>query len=736
MSQKNYLLILRGGVYFSFLVLYLVFNNLLFPYITSKQISFNIIIEILFVFWLAFIIKYPNWRPARSWITYGLAAFFATLLLSSFTGVDFNLSFWGDIERMLGVFHLLHFLAFYLVIITVMREWKDWRNLLMVSVAAAAIESLFVFFQNSYGTFGNTSYISGYMIFNIYFALILFFRQKNWGLRSFYAVAIIMMLSAMKIASTRGAYVGLALSILLLFFLLAVFNKNKKLKFGSMAAAVVFVLFIVSIYTSAQSDWVKNNGVFTRIAQINFGASTFQTRLISWKTALTDFPRHPILGTGYGNFAITFDKYFDPKFYDYTRGETYFDHAHNNVVDIASTTGLVGLAAYLSIFVAVFYYLIRGYRQNKFGLVEFIFLTCVIVAYFIQNIVLFDSLVTYFSLMIMLGFIYWLVSEENKKESDEPFTNREFYVLVFAGAAMLFVLFQYNYQVYKMLNGTIEGQVQAARYNDLPAAVSAYKKALSIDTPLDRDSRASLGQLILGQANALYSMDKNKANEILDYTIGEQKKNVALGPGDSFMQMTLAQVLNLAASVNGANPEKFSYYSGQAEEAINKSIAASPGRVPIYFIKAQIFLTRGETDKAIEILKYAISLNSVYPDGYCQLARVYFYFQKNDLAYENMNGCVDYGGLTNINSSQQFQDLVSHYTAAKDWSRLIVVYQYLSSQQPNEAKIYAALANAYLQNGQKDEAIKAAEQAAQIDPKFKQSAEEFIRKINNSSGLK
>lgn len=736
MTQKNYLYILQGGIYLSFLTLYLVFNNLLFPYITSKQIPFNMLVEILFVFWLAFIIKYPNWRPARSWITYGLAAFFAALLLSSFTGVDFNLSFWGDIERMLGVFHLLHFLIFYLIIITVMREWKDWRNLLMVSVAVAAIESLFVFTKNNYGTFGNTSYVSGYMIFNVYFALLLFFRQKNWGLRSFYVVAIIMMLSAMKIASTRGAYVGLALSILLLFFLLAVFNKNKKLKFGSIAAAIVFVLFIVSIYANAQSDWVKNNGVFTRIVQTNFGASTFQTRLISWKAALTDFPHHPILGTGYGNFAITFDKYFDPKFYDYTRGETYFDHAHNNVVDIASTTGLVGLAAYLSIFAAALYYLIRGFRQGRIGLVEFIFLTCLIVAYFIQNIVLFDSLVTYFSLMIMLGFIFWLAAEEKKTAADEPFANRELYVLILAGAAMLFVLFQYNYKVYKMLNGTIEGQIQVARANDLPAAVVAYKKALSLNTPLDRDSRASLGQLVLGQGSALYSMDKNQANEILDYTIGELKKNVALGPGDSFMQMTLAQVLNLAASINASNQEKFSFYSGQAEEAIDKSIAASPGRVPIYFIKAQILLIRGEKDRAIEILKYAISLNPKYPDGYCQLGRVYFYYQENDLAYENMDGCVDYGGLANLNSPQQLDDLVNHYTADKDWKRIIMIYQHLLSQQPNEARIYAALANAYLQDGQKDEAIAAAEKAAELDPKFRQAADEFIRKINDNSSAK
>jgi hypothetical protein len=36
------------------------------------------------------------------------------------------------------------------------------------------------------------------------------------------------------------------------------------------------------------------------------------------------------------------------------------------------------------------------------------------VAYFIQNLAVFDSLVTYMGLMITLGYIYWLTAEEKK----------------------------------------------------------------------------------------------------------------------------------------------------------------------------------------------------------------------------------------------------------------------------------------------------------------------------------
>lgn len=730
MSQKIYLYILRGGVYLSFLTIFFVFNGLLFPFITSKQIPFNILMEILFVFWLAFIIKYPSRRPQKSWLSIGLIAFFAALLLSCFTSVDFNLSFWGDIERMLGVFHLLHFLVFYFIIITVFRDWSDWRNLLVVSLAAAFVETFYVIYKISYGTLGNTSYISGYMIFNIYFALLLFFRHKNWWLKALYLLPIPFMLYAMKIAGTRGAYVGMGISILLFFFLLAVLGKNKKIKYSSILAALLFVVFIFSVYANRDSLLVQNNLFLKRITDINFQTATFQTRLISWKTAYKDFPAHPFFGTGYGNFAITFDKYFDPIFYNYTASETYFDHAHNNLVDIASTTGLIGIVAYLSIFIAAGFYLIKGYRVGKIKAIEFILLVCLIAAYFIQNIVLFDSFVTYLSLMIMLGFIYWLNQEEKEEAAaDEQLSSREYSVLLFAGLVFLLIIYQYNIKPLKMLSGTIDGQIAAARQGDIVVATEIYKKALSYNTILDRDSRASFVRLALQQSNQLAELDREKRNEILDYAILLAKKNIEYNPKDSFNQMTLAQILNLAAGYNMDSAEKFFYYSNQAEEAVNKSIEASPGRQPLYFTKAQLYLTRGNKDSAIETLEYAVGLNPDYPDAQCQLARVLFFAEQTDKGYAAMGKCIDLGGAQTLNSVQQLSQLKDYYSEAKDYERLIKVLKRVSELLPQEAKVRVDLANIYSQIGEKDLAIEAARQAVELDPSIKAGAEDFIRKI-------
>ncbi|NTU98444.1 hypothetical protein HGA64_00325 [Candidatus Falkowbacteria bacterium] len=753
MSEKIYLRILRLGVYASFLTTFFVFNNLLFPYITSKQIPFNLLVEVLTFVWIAFLIKYPSWRPfvgsrsiKKDWLSLGLFAFFTILVISCIFGVDFNLSFWGDIERMLGVFHLLHFLALYLIMITVFRSWPEWRNLLGVAVLVSVYQAFTSFPQaaagkSAFGTLGNTSYISGQMLFGMFFALILFFKQKNFWLRSGYILSIIFMFVAFKNSGTRGAFIGLAVSILLLLFLLAMFNKNLKVRYGSIVVAGLIILGVSLIYTNSNSAWVQNNDFFRRITQINSQANTFQTRILSWKAGMKDLPNHYLLGTGYGNFASSFDKYFDPAFYDWARTETYFDHAHNNLVDLLSTTGILGLLSYLSIFAALVYYMIQAFRKKQISLIQFGLLLALLTAYFIQNVVLFDSFVTYLMLMVLFAYVYSLMYPSSAMEPvvhkvkdgwvnaiNGEVTNKGFFLMIGTGLVLLVIAYQFNVKVWKMLDLTIAGQSAAAQ-SDLPKAINYYKQAFAYNTPLDRDSRNTLVQLVMSRSDLLAKLPQSQAREYLDFAIEQAEKNVALNRGDSFSQMILAQILNFTSTYYSNEPDKFSYYSQRAETAVDKCIEATPRRSTVYFIKAQIYLTRGEKEKAIDTLKYAVGLNPKFPDATCQLGKVYAYLGKTKEAQKTIDDCVDLGGADTLYSGQQLVDLTNRYVKEKRFDRVVKVLTQLSTMDQNNVKIWTGLAEANKQIGHKAEAVAAARKAAEIDPSLKSSAEQFIQQI-------
>lgn len=737
MSQKAYLNILRFGSYFAMIVVFFVFKNLLFPFITSKQIAFNIIIEFLFIIWIAFIIKYPAYRPKKNYVWIGMLVFFAIMVLSCFTGVDFNLSFWGDVERMLGAFHILHFLAYYFIIITVMRTWSDWKWFFVVSIGFATLVAIQGITVNPYATIGNSAYVAGYMLFNMYFCMILFFREKNKVLRWLWFLPLLVMFPSFDATNISGAFVGLLASLVVVLFLYGVAHSNKKVKIATLLSFFIAMTFLSTVFIFNRDNYLtQNSEYFAKLArEIDINKNTFQTRLVSWRAAIKDLPNHPLLGTGWGNYAVTFDKHFSPTFYDHARGETYFDRAHNNVFDILSTSGMLGLVSYMAFLIAAAVYLIQAYIKKFISVHDFVMVSALMTAYFVQNLAVFDSLVTYMSLMLALGYVYWLTEIEDRDfepSSDEELNNKEIYSFVVAGLIFLTVMYQYNIKPHKMLVATIDGQ-RAWAQGDVLGMYENYQRALSYDTILDRDSRTSMIRLFSGGTGRLGKLSKEQGNEILEFMIKHAKLNVDYNDGDSMNQMMYAQILNTMALYNRDNQDKFTHYSDRAIQAIDTAIAATPGRTPVYFQKAQMQINRGDNEGALETLRYAASLNEKYEPAYCHLGRTAYYFNKKDEAFENINKCLDIrkgGSVNNLAPAGFIRGLMKHYVETGDIKRLTWLYEGLAKQvEPKNPQNWIELAKIYAEQGRIDEAIEATEKVIELDPANAGYAQEFISQL-------
>jgi len=747
MNQKNLLNVLKVGIYLTFLSHFFVFKNLLFPYITSKQIYFNILVEILSIIWIILILKYPEWRPKLNWLTYSILAFFGVILVSCFTGVDFNLSFWGDVERMLGWFHLAHFLLVYMVIVTVFRSWDDWKNLLIVSVITAVLVSIhgigqqFGIVYSPWGsgriiaTIGNAAYVGAYAIFNISFAAILFTDEKKWGIRSLYLAAMILIFLALFFSGTRGSYFGFFIGIAVSLLIVTILTKNKQFRTYSLISLASFVIILGSIFLFRDNKLIASNGYLFRMTHISLNDPTMNTRFISWNAAFKEFPEHPLLGTGYGNYAITFDRFFPPEFFNYTTGETYFDRAHNNIVDLLSTTGALGLAAYLSMFVFIMIYLIKAYRKDYAELQDIALVTGLLIAYFIQNLFVFDAMVTYIALMIVFAYVYWLHSGERqvKYAKEREMSTGKFYLAGIAGLFIIFVIYQGNIKPTMMLVGTIEAQNEFAKTKDIKATVDIYKQALSHNSVLDRDSRTTLHRLLGGaDPSAFANSSKDDLDYIFNFTLDLADKNINYNPKDSMALLLASQNYFLAAGAyQKIDGIKSFEYQQKSMDLIDRSIDASPGRIPIYYYKGQMQLAMGEKDKALETFKYAYDLNPKYSDSSCQLAQVYLYMQDEEQGMHYMDECLDKGGANaNLRSPDNIKALLARYEKNKDYERMMKLAQRLSELTPKDANVWVNLAKLYLQNGMPDKAKEAAAKVSEIDPSLQAAVDEFISQID------
>jgi O-antigen ligase len=124
------------------------------------------------------------------------------------------------------------------------------------------------------------------------------------------------------------------------------------------------------------------------------GDVSVTTRLMMWRDTIPMIMDRPLLGYGPDNFAEPFERYEGEDLRAFFPDE-YIDKAHNEFLQVAATTGLLGLAAYLWVFVSYFR---NAYRSGGWPLLA---LAGGVLAYILQ-------LQTAFTTMAF-GITFWAI---------------------------------------------------------------------------------------------------------------------------------------------------------------------------------------------------------------------------------------------------------------------------------------------------------------------------------------
>jgi len=189
--------VVRYGIFLIPFIPLLIFRNTFSVFNFGKVIVFRTLIEVLLVAYIPLAIKYPNLRPPRpnfkfpNIIFCALLLFTVSMTISTFLGVNYFKSFWGEWERMGGLFSWVHYLAFFTIVISVFKKREDWLNLMWLSIFAALVSASYGFLQKSdsidivgasstririFGTLGNPASFASYLIFNLFFTGYLFWH--------------------------------------------------------------------------------------------------------------------------------------------------------------------------------------------------------------------------------------------------------------------------------------------------------------------------------------------------------------------------------------------------------------------------------------------------------------------------------------------------------------------------------------------------------------------------------
>ena len=198
----------------------------------------------------------------------------------------------------------------------------------------------------SLGLFDHHLTFGGYYLLVFLIAWVFLLNTKRAGFfRILDFIAPIVIGFSLIFSYARSAWLGGVMGILTFGFL----KGGKFILFLILGVLVLCVLIYVIEPTSLE-----------RIREIDLSKDKPEsTRIRLWQTSINMIKDKPIWGIGLGNFGKLFDRYKVEGIYDTTC------HPHNDFLNVAVNSGLLGLLAYLSIWAVFLYSTIKTTIKNR-----------------------------------------------------------------------------------------------------------------------------------------------------------------------------------------------------------------------------------------------------------------------------------------------------------------------------------------------------------------------------------
>ncbi len=482
------------------------------------------------------------------------------------------------------------------------------------------------------------------------------------------------------------------------------------------------------VWLNRNQSWVKNSSWLNRITSISLKESTAQTRFWSWQSGLLGWKERPILGWGPENFVLAHAKHFNPRHFTGMGAETIWDRAHNMVLEALTTMGILGCLSYLSIFIVVYYLLIKRFKEKRINLTDISVFSSMIAAYFVHNLFIFDTTANYLLFFLVLGYINFMSlrnknspSEVLAKEGSERKPNPILIIILAALAG--FLIYKTNIEPAKA-NYACTRAILSGRTGNSQKAFNKYQNALSYKTPQGKyEIRHKLATFVAQYAEAMMSNKKEIDKKVIDYAISEIEKNIKDHPLDYVPYLYLGRMYIFLIPLEHQAGKK-------AEAAILTALALNNRHPRIWYQLGQSKLSQKKYSEAAEAFKKAYELNPQVPESNWFLGMAYFQAGNLKEAIKYAEQAIEIG----YEYKKSFNDilrLIDLYREAGEYDKMIRPYKTAIELQPKNAQLYAALASVYRQIGDIESAILYARKAGEIDPKYKNETDEFIESLKN-----
>ena len=249
--------------------------------------------------------------------------------------------------------------------------------------------------SRSFSTLGSPLWLAAYLTLMLGATLALYFLSSQRWERALWLAALAVMGACWAYTYSRGAMLGVGVSLPIVMLLARRRLGNVKPLLTPLAVVVasVFAAYLLSPHSglllSRFETAIPNPGQSESIS--------VTARLFMWRDTVPVILERPLIGHGPDNFAEPFARHEGEDLRAMLLEEAVVDKAHNEFLQVAATTGLLGLAAYLWLFISYFRH---AYKSGGWMMLV---LSGSVLAYILQLQTAFTTIATGVAFWAILG---------------------------------------------------------------------------------------------------------------------------------------------------------------------------------------------------------------------------------------------------------------------------------------------------------------------------------------------
>jgi len=624
---------IKAGIAATFFVPLIVLpNTYIFPFIVPKILTFRVLTLLLLGgYILLFLGSRRTYRPRLTAPTIAVLLFLLSFTISTFVGVDWYRSFWDNHERMLGLFTVVHYALYYLIVTSVIREWRDWRTLCRVFLLAGGAVMIIGLLQKInpellvnmgnnrvQSTLGNSIYVGGYGLFLTFLGYLLFIKEQKKEWKYVAAVCGLLGIAGVFASGTRGALIALLFGIFVLCVsYLITLRGHKKMQRTLVVILLSGTVLLGVAFLFRDTPFVRNIPALGRLVNTDFDRNN--TRFMAWGVALDAWQDKPVFGWGPNNYYFAFNWHYRPEFLRHGWGETWFDNAHNVIMNTLAVQGTVGIVVYLGLFGAPVVLLWRRYRQGKLDVHLTSVGTAFLLAHLVSVVFVFENPTSYLYFFFFLAMVNsWTLPEEERAGAGKQIGRVSAGAVVTACVVVLFFIYTTDVRP-AQANKTALLAIRAARENRIQQSMDYFTRALSFGSPHSDDIRNDYARH-LSEVTAPFLQGNRFTDDMKDMLVlahDEVRKNYDIHPKDIRIHLIDAQLSAARAQVLQEGE-----WLTHAKDRLEDALTHSPKRQQVQYMLAVAYLRVGDSEGTVRVLQESIENDPKVDEGWWRLAAI------------------------------------------------------------------------------------------------------------------